>query len=135
MKLSKAFIDTNVILYALEMHPVFGEKAVQVLEMVDKGEIVGFISALVDLELCWFLESRKRVDEISLVLDVVQGSMLEIVAITGEDVLAAGKLKQKFPMVEINDLVNLCVMKRLELTMIYTNDKHFDSFSDINPVF
>jgi len=133
--LSKAFIDTKVILYALEMHPLFGEKAVRVLEMVDKGELGGVVSALVQLEVCGFLESRKKLDEISVVLDVLQKSRLEVVSITGEDVSMAGKLKQQYSMVEVNDLVNLCVMRRLGLTTIYTNDKHFDMFSDINPVF
>ena len=133
--MSRAFIDTNVILYALEMHPVFGEKAVGVLEMVDKGELDGFVSALVFLEVCWFLESRKRFDEIGLVLDILQGSRLETVPVTGGDVSEAGKLKWRFPMVDVNDLVNLCVMRRFELRTIYTNDKHFDRFTDVNPVF
>ena len=133
--MSKAFIDTNVILYALEMHPLFGERAVRVLEMVDRGKMVGFVSALVHLEICWFLESRKKFDEIGVVFDVLQKSRLETVPITGVDVFEAGKLKQQFPMVEVNDLVNLCVMRRLGLTTIYTNDKHFNRFRDINPVF
>jgi len=135
MRLSKAFIDSNVILYALEMHPLFGEKAARVLEMVDRGKMGGVVSALVQLEVGWFLESRKRLDEISVVLDVLQKSRLEVVSITGEDVSMAGKLKQQYSMVEVNDLVNLCVMRRLGLTTIYTNDKHFDMFSDINPAF
>ena len=135
MRLSKAFIDSNVILYALEMHPLFGEKAARVLEMVDRGKMGGVVSALVQLEVGWFLESRKRLDEIGVVLDVLQKSRLEVVSITGEDVSMAGKLKQQYSMVEVNDLVNLCVMRRLGLTTIYTNDKHFDMFSDINPVF
>ena len=133
--MSKAFIDTNVILYALEMHPLFGEKAVRVLEMVDRGEFGGVVSALVQLEVCWFLESRKRLDKIGVVLDVLEKSRLEVVSITGEDVSMAGKLKQQYSMVEMNDLVNLCVMRRLGLNAIYTNDKHFDRFSDIAPVF
>jgi predicted nucleic acid-binding protein len=135
MNLSKAFIDTNVLLYALEMHPVYGGKAVRVLEMVDKGELGGVVSVLVQLEVCWFLESRKRLDEIGLVLDVLQKSRLDTVPVTGEDVAKAGELKQQYPMVEMNDLVNLCVMRRLGLSTIYTNDKHFNRFSDINPVF
>jgi predicted nucleic acid-binding protein len=117
------------------MHPLFGEKAVRVREMVDMGKMGGFVSALVQLEVCWFLESRKRLDEIGVVLDVLQKSRLETVSITGVDVFEAGKLMQQFPVVEMNDLVNLCVMRRLGLTTIYTNDKHFQRFSDITPVF
>lgn len=95
----------------------------------------GVVSALVQLEVCWFLESRKRLDEIGVVLDVLEKSRLEVVSITGEDVSMAGKLKQQYSMVEVNDLVNLCVMRRLGLTTIYTNDKQFHRFDDINPVF
>jgi len=102
----KAFIDTNILIYAMERHPEFGEKAGELLEMVDNGEVSGSVSSLVLLEMCWYLESKGRVDEMKKAVEVVDGSRLQVVDVTGTDVTEAVELRPVYKRVDLNDLVN-----------------------------
>jgi len=131
----KAFIDTNILIYAMERHPEFGEKAGELLEMVDNGEVSGFVSSLVLLEMCWYLESKGRVDEMKKAVEVVDGSRLQVVDVTGTDVTEAVELRPVYKRVDLNDLVNYCVMMRLGVRDVYTNDSHFNQLPDISTHF
>lgn len=44
-------------------------------------------------------------------------------------------LKQGRREMDLNDLVNYCLMKRLGVEDIYTNDQHFKQLPDISPHF
>jgi predicted nucleic acid-binding protein len=114
---------------------MFGQRSREILEMVDRGEVAGVISSLVQLEICWYLESRGRVDDMSTVIHVLQESRLEYVDVIGGDVSEAVELKQARRDIDLNDLVNYCVMRRLGVSDIFTNDKHFTQLVDINPLF
>lgn len=119
----------------MERHPEFGEKAGEVLEMVDNGEVSGLVSSLVLLEMCWYLESKGRVDEMKKAFDVVGGSRLRVVEVTGADVAEAIELRPVYKSVDLNDLVNYCVMLRLGVRDVFTNDSHFKHLLDISPHF
>lgn len=131
----KAFIDTNILIYAMEMHLEFGERASKVLEMVDTGEVSGYTSSLVLLEMCWYLESKGRVDEMKKAVRVVEGSRLQVVEVSGADVAEAIELRPVYKRVDLNDLVNYCIMMRLGLRDVFTNDSHFKQLPDIAPRF
>ena len=131
----RAFIDTNILVYAMETHPEFGGRAGEVLRMVDSGEVSGVVSSLVLLEMCWYLESRGRVDEMRNAVGVVEGSRVEVVDVAGRDVSRAAELKTVYKSVDLNDLVNYSVMRRLGLRDVFTNDSHFEQLPDIVPRF
>jgi len=131
----EAFIDTNILIYAMERHPEFGEKAGEVLEMVDNGEVSGLVSSLVLLEMCWYLELKGRIDEMKKAIDVVSGSRLRVVEVTGADVAEAIELRPVYKRVDLNDLVNYRVMLRLGVRDVYTNDSPFKQLPDISPHF
>ena len=131
----EAFIDTNILIYAMEKHSKFGEKAGKVLEMVDNGEVSGLVSSLVLLEMCWYLESKGQIDEMKKAIDVVGGSRLRVVEVTGADVTEATELRPVYKREDLNDLVNYCVMLRLGVRDVFTNDSHFKQLPDISPHF
>ena len=85
----KAFIDTNVLVYALERHPRYGEKARMILEKVDAGEVEGVISTLVLMEVCWYLEAGERLDAMAEGVERINRSRVNIVEVSGADVLEA----------------------------------------------
>ena len=131
----RAFIDTNILIYAMEMHPVFGEKAGEVMGMLDGGELSGYVSSLVLLELCWYLKSKGRLDEMRRAIRVVEGSRLKVAEVTAGDVSGGVELKPEYVGVDLNDLVNYSVMRRLGLRDVFTNDSHFKRLPGIVPHF
>ncbi|MFP3951662.1 MAG: type II toxin-antitoxin system VapC family toxin [Candidatus Bathyarchaeia archaeon] len=131
----RAFIDTNIFLYAIELHPEFGKKSEEILRMVDEGVVFGIISSLVLMEMCWYLESRGKLDELMEAVEVVERSRIEVIEVTGDDVSKATEWKTMYSGVDLNDLVNYCIMNRLNLRDIFTNDSHFQQLPDITPHF
>lgn len=119
----------------MELHPVFGERAGVILGMVDGGEVSGVVSSLVLLEMCWYLESRGRVDELEAAVGLLEGSRVEVADVTGVDVSQAAKLKTRHRSVDINDLVNYSIMRRLGVCDIFSNDSHFKQLPEITPHF
>jgi predicted nucleic acid-binding protein len=120
-----AFIDTNVFIYAMELHPIYGETTGKILGMVDSGELDGFTSSLVLLEICWYLESRKKLGEMQEAIDLITGSKIRVEELKLQDIKGAVEDKTDYTSVDLNDLINYNVIKRLGLEIIYTNDSHF----------
>ena len=120
-----AFIDTNIFIYAMELHPIYGETAGKILGMVDSGELDGVTSSLVLLEICWYLESRKRLGEMQEAIDLISGSKIRVEELKLQDIKGAVEDKTDYTSVDLNDLINYNVIKRQELEIIYTNDSHF----------
>ena len=50
------FVDTNIFIYTLTGHPVFGKTAKCILERIEKGEEAA-TSSLVLCEVAWVLEA------------------------------------------------------------------------------
>lgn len=46
------FVDTNIFIYALMAHPIFGKTAKKILERIEKGE-PAITSTLVMCEVAW----------------------------------------------------------------------------------
>lgn len=131
----RAFIDANVFIYALEKHPGYGEKAKTILEKVDAGEVDGYISTLVLLEVCWYLEAAKRLEIMALTVERVTRSRVNLVEVAGANVVEAAELKKAYEGVDFNDLVNYSVMRRLGLEAVYTNDAHFNKLPGVKMLF
>ncbi|MCW4050821.1 MAG: type II toxin-antitoxin system VapC family toxin [Candidatus Bathyarchaeota archaeon] len=131
----KAFIDTNVFIYALEEHPRFGEQSSLILGRVDSGEVEGVVSTLVLMEVCWFLEAGNRVEAMEYAINQIINSRLLIVDVTGSDVLDAVRLRREYVAIDLNDLINYRVMMRLGLKNIFSNDAHFRRLPGVEPRF
>ncbi len=121
----KAFIDTNVFVYAIELHPTYGEIAGRILSLVDLGELDGFTSSLVIMEICWYLESRKRFSEMQEIIDLITGSRMHVLEIELQDIKRGAEDKSEYQGIDLNDLINYNLMKRQGIETIYTNDSHF----------
>ena len=104
---------------------MYGETAGKILGMVDSGELDGVTSSLVLLEICWYLESRKRLGEMQEAIDLITGSKIRVEELKLQDIKGAVEDKTDYTSVDLNDLINYNVIKRRELEIIYTNDSHF----------
>ena len=44
---SKVFLDTNILLYAVTDHPRFGQWCNALLDRIHRGDVIGYVSAVV----------------------------------------------------------------------------------------
>jgi predicted nucleic acid-binding protein len=49
------------MVYAMELHPNFGARSIEILEQVDRGLIKGYISSLVLMEVCGYMEASGKI--------------------------------------------------------------------------
>ncbi|MFW6111318.1 MAG: type II toxin-antitoxin system VapC family toxin [Thermoproteota archaeon] len=131
----KGFIDTNIFIYTLEKHPRFGIKSKNILEKVDSAEIQAYTSTLTLQEICWYLEADQKIPQMREAVERILNSQVKIIQVPPSGILEATKLKQNFPKIELNDLINYSLMKIKQIKRIYTNDRHFDKLPDIQRTF
>lgn len=119
------FLDTNIFLYVIQAHPLFGKVSKEILKRVDKGEKA--TTSLINLaEICWWMEKHGRRDQIEDELRLVASILnLELVPLTLEDFFLAGRLVRKYN-IDFNDCLALAAMKKLGIEKIYSNDPDFD---------
>ena len=131
----RAFIDTNILIYALELHPQYSEEAGEILGAIDTGKLTAVTSSLVLLEVSWYLESKKRLPEMQEAFNLIYESKIQIHEVNLQDIKEAITSKTKHPNIDLNDLINYHLMKRLEIKNIYTNDSHFDKLPGLQSHF
>ena len=119
------FVDTNIFIYALTAHPLFGKTAKNILERIENAESA-ITSTLVLCEVAWVLEAMGRQGDISPSLEKIMSyKSLKIVSFD-EDNLLIGTNEMKTENLDFNDGVNLALMMRLGINEVYSNDqKHF----------
>jgi predicted nucleic acid-binding protein len=121
----KAFIDTNIFIYALESHPEYGARSHQILDNIDTGKDEGYTSTLVLMEICWYLEADRNYNRMKQVTEQITKSRLYILNIKTDDILKAVEMKNTYTNIDLNDLINYTLLKREDLKHIYTNDAHY----------
>jgi predicted nucleic acid-binding protein len=119
----------------MESHQKWGEQANQVLEKVDTGKDEGYISTLVLLEICWYLEAKRNYLMMKEILEKLTQSRLTILQVNVSDIHNATEIKTKYKSIELNDLINYRIMKREGLKDIYTNDAHIKKLPKIKTHF
>jgi predicted nucleic acid-binding protein len=129
------FVDTNVFIYALTAHPLFGKIAKNILERIENGEPT-ITSTLVMCEVAWVLEAMGKQGDIKPSLEKMMSyKALKVVGFSGDDLLV-GANNMIAENLDFNDCVNLALMMRLGVTEVYSNDqKHFGKVDFLKLVF
>ena len=129
------FVDTNVFIYALTAHPHFGKKAKNILERIEKGE-VAVTSTLVLCEVAWVLEAMGKQGNIKPTLEKITSyKRLTVVDFSGDDLLM-GANNMIAESIDFNDGVNLALMRRLDVSEVYSNDqKHLGKLEFLKLIF
>jgi predicted nucleic acid-binding protein len=128
-------VDTNIFIYALTAHPLFGKTSKNILERIEKGE-PAITSTLVMCEVAWVLEAMGRQGDIKPTLEkMLSYKALKVVDFSGDDLLV-GANNMIAENLDFNDGVNLALMMRLGVTEVYSNDqKHFGKVDFLKLVF
>jgi predicted nucleic acid-binding protein len=119
----------------MESHPRWGEKANQVLDKVDTGKDEGYVTTLVLMEICWYLEAKRNHQMMNLIVEKLIKSRLNILQVNTTDIQEAIEMKATYINIELNDLINYVVMRREGLKVIYTNDEHIQKLPEIKTLF
>jgi len=129
------FVDTNIFIYALTAHPIFGKTAKKILERIEKGE-PAITSTLVMCEVAWVLEAMGKQGDIKPALEKMMAyKTLEVMSFNGDDLLV-GANNMNSENLDFNDGVNLALMMRLGVTEAYSNDqKHFGKVDFLKLIF
>ena len=129
------FVDTNVFIYALTAHPLFGKTAKNILERIENGEPT-ITSTLVMCEVAWVLEAMGKQGDIKPSLEKMMSyKALKVVGFSGDDLLV-GANNMIAENLDFNDGVNLALMMRLGVTEVYSNDqKHLGKVDFLKLVF
>lgn len=129
------FVDTNIFIYALTAHPLFGETAKSILKRIEDGE-QAITSTLVQCELAWVLEAMGRQGDIKNALEKIMSyKTLKVVTLNSDDLLV-GANNMATENVDFNDGVNLALMMRLGISEVYSNDrKHLGRVDFVKLVF
>jgi len=129
------FVDTNVFIYALTAHRLFGKTAKNILERIENGE-VAITSTLVLCEVAWVLEAMGKQGNIKSTLEKIMSyKSLTIVDFNGDDLLM-GANNMIAENIDFNDGVNLALMKRLGISEVYSNDqKHLGKLEFMKLIF
>jgi len=129
------FIDTNIFIYALTAHPLYGEVARRILERVEGGEQV-VTSTLVLCEVSLVLEAMGRQSMIKPTLEqLLSYEYLQIQDFDADDLLV-GANNMALHRLDFNDAVNVAIMGREGINEVYTNDqRHLGQIETLNVVF
>lgn len=139
--MSIAYVDTNVFVYALlattrklQPHEASAKEAAKrIIERINKGENV-YCSVVHFSELCNILEYYlPQREALALEKGLLLRKNIQVCAVNQEDYLDAVSAAEQYP-VGLNDALAYVLMKRTETTRIYSFDKDFDCFQDINRI-
>jgi predicted nucleic acid-binding protein len=137
--LSVAYVDANVFVYAflkpkrkLQPHEVnIKEVAKKIVARISAGEKV--VSSVVHFsEVCNILEEYLTFEE---ALEIEKGLLLreniKICEVSQNDYINALSRAEQQPQIGLNDALAYVLMKKTETQKIYSFDKHFDCFADV----
>lgn len=133
------YIDTNVLIYAIENHPKYGKPCKAILEDVQKGRIKAEASLLVLIECINVLnkinkelrklkEKELNVNEIIMAIESIKINWLDINFLTIE---RASDYKHN---VNPIDYLHISTMELNSITQIISADGGFDKIDWINRI-
>jgi len=119
------YVDVNVFVYWLSDHPLFGERATNIIERIEKGER-STTSALTIWLLHVILEEEAEDYSLGKLLQRIGDlKYLRVEPLTSEDFVIASKNEDNYSM-DLEDALHFSVCERLGIREIYSNDDDFD---------
>ena len=152
---SKVFLDTNILLYAVTDHPRFGQWCNTLLDRIHRGDVAGYVSAVVLNEFIHKLiigevaqktglkpgqviqylkrkpEALEELEAYAIVDEVDTRYDLIILEVTADIFRMARRLMQAYRLMS-NDALHLAVMQKSNLQNLVTNDSDFDGIEGVH---
>lgn len=122
-------LDTNVIIYYIEEHPIFLEKVEPLIDRIIEGKAIGITSYVTLLEL---LVKPIREEKFDLVeqYKTILTTQLETVALDEKVALKAAELRAKYG-IKTPDAIQLASVISKNGDVFITNDGRLDAVEEI----
>ncbi|MGH9364669.1 MAG: type II toxin-antitoxin system VapC family toxin [Thermoanaerobaculia bacterium] len=130
----RAFLDTNVFLYAAGVSHPAKEPCARVLRRVAEGSLDATINSEVVQEILYVLARRGRREDGVVLARHVASLFTDLLPVTREDVLGACDLVQKYPKLSVRDAVHAASMLRNGLKRVISVDADFDQIREIRRI-
>ncbi len=132
----RAFIDSNVIVnHLVQNHEEHARRSTQLLEAIEREEVIAFISATVVLETMFTVTRRYKVpstDVASAVLEIVQ--LPSIVCPDKDVIVEALEFCQRAGALSFADCLHLVLTRHFGLTEIYSFDKKMGRYPGVERI-
>ncbi len=122
-------IDTNIIIYYIEEHPIFLEKVEPLIDRIIDGEAIGITSYVTLLELLVKPIREERFDLVEQYKTILL-TQLEVVALDEVVSLKAAELRAKYG-IKTPDAIQLASVISKSGDVFITNDRRLDAVEEI----
>ena len=129
----RAFIDSNVFIYAAQAHPQFGEACKKILQDIESGKIQATTTVLNIAEVAEFIERNDNRKASINVIELLLALPMDVEDVVKEHEIDALSI---FSALKANyfDTVFVAVMKEKFIDTIITNDSHFEGVKGIKVI-
>ncbi len=122
-------LDTNVLIYYIEEHPVFLEKVEPLIDWIADGRVIGITSYVTLLELLVKPIKEKRSDLVDQYKKILT-SQLEMVSLDESVSLKAAELRAKYG-IKTPDAIQLASVISKNGDAFITNDRRLETIEEI----
>ncbi len=122
-------LDTNIIIYYIEEHPIFLEKVEPLIDRIIDGEAIGITSYVTLLELLVKPIREERFDLVEQYKTILL-TQLEVVALDEAVSLKAAELRAKYE-IKTPDAIQLASVISKSGDVFITNDRRLDAVQEI----
>ncbi len=123
-------LDTNVIIYYIEEHPVFLKKVEPLIDRIVEGKAIGITSYVTLLELLVKPIKEERFDLVEQYKTILM-TQLEMVPLDESVSLRAAELRAKYG-IKTPDAIQLASVIFKKGDVFITNDDRLDAVEEIN---
>jgi hypothetical protein len=127
----RAFLDTNVFLYAAGGPHPLRDPCARVLRRVADGTLEATVNSEVVQEILYVLTRRGRREEAIALARHLVSLFPDLLPVTRDDVLVACDLLRQYPHFSVRDALHTATMVRNGLETIVSVDADFDQVSQI----
>ena len=129
----RAFVDSNIFIYAVQSHPIFGKKCRQIIEDIENEKTSAVTSSLNISEIGEVISRYVGKVEAIKAVELVSALPMSIEPVTKENTIDAISIYCKYN-INYADAIMVSVMKEKFIDTIITNDKHFDKLKEIDVI-
>ena len=126
---SQIGLDTNVLIYYIEEHPVFLKKVEPIIDRIAEGKATGITSYVTLLELLVKPIKEKRFDLVEQYKEILT-SELDMVPLDESVSLKAAELRAKYG-IKTPDAIQLASVISKNGEVFITNDERLDAVKEI----
>lgn len=130
----KAFLDTNIFLYAAgTAHPLRGP-CQDILRWCGRGILEATTNAEVVQEILYVLHRRRNVTGALALSRHILALYPNLIAVTHTDMVQACGLLAKYPNLPVRDAVHAATALNNDIQNVISADRHFDQIENLHRV-